>query len=135
MENKALTPKQRIQKLSIFLGISVRAIAKAVEMSEVTMYHITDGSRPITERTAAKISYHLERKYGVAVSWHWLMTGEGEMISDKPSVPQVEVEAEKDKAAEDRSQYIDYKAKYFALLEQYTELQGRYLSLLEKQQS
>ena len=125
MEN-SLSPKERIQKLVLYLDISVRALAQLVEMSEATMYHITDGTYNISPRTASRIAYQLEKKKGVIVNRDWLLTGKGEMVDEKLSVPMGEprvrmnvscVEDEGDEYA-----FVNYKEKYLALLEKYTAL-------------
>ena len=55
MENKPLTERERIDALVFRLGISIRQLAKIVDMNENTFYHITDNSRfGISERTASK---------------------------------------------------------------------------------
>ena len=51
MENKPLTERERIDALVFRLGISIRQLAKIVDMNENTFYHITDNSRfGISER-------------------------------------------------------------------------------------
>ena len=69
MENKPLTERERIDALVFRLGISIRQLAKIVDMNENTFYHITDNSRfGISERTASKICYNLEKKMSVVVN-------------------------------------------------------------------
>ena len=61
MENKPLSERERIDALVFRLGISIRQLAKIVDMNENTFYHITDNSRfGISERTASKICYNLD---------------------------------------------------------------------------
>ena len=56
MEDKViLTPKERLQRLSEHLDMSVRGLATLAEMSEATLYHITDGTRDMSGRTAARL--------------------------------------------------------------------------------
>ena len=82
MENKPLTERERIDALVFRLGISIRQLAKIVDMNENTFYHITDNSRfGISERTASKICYNLEKKMNVVVNRQWLLTGEIERIA------------------------------------------------------
>lgn len=129
MENSKSTPKQRIQNLATRLGLSLRALAQTVEMSEATLYHITDSSRGISGRTASRICYWLEQKMGVIVNRNWLLTGEGEMIDQQLSAPLTV--SEPDVQYDDE---VDWKEKYYALLEKYMELQGRILNEIEKKQ-
>ena len=136
METKPLTERERIDALVFRLGISIRQLAKIVDMNENTFYHITDNSRfGISERTASKICYNLEKKMSVVVNRKWLLTGEGDMINKKLSV--LPYAAEENSvmmiAAEDREEYgTDWKAKYLALLEKYTKLQEEHKELLKK---
>lgn len=136
MENKPLTERERIDALVFRLGISIRQLAKIVDMNENTFYHITDNSRfGISERTASKICYNLEKKMSVVVNRRWLLTGEGDMIDEKLSVLPYAAEEEGTVmiAAEDREEYgTDWKAKYLALLEKYTKLQDEHKELLKK---
>ena len=136
MENKPLTERERIDALVFRLGISIRQLAKIVDMNENTFYHITDNSRfGISERTASKICYNLEKKMSVVVNRQWLLTGEGDMIDEKLSVLPYAAEEEGSMmmAAEDLDEYgTDWKAKYLALLEKYTKLQDEHKELLKK---
>lgn len=136
MENKPLTERERIDALVFLLGISIRQLAKIVDMNENTFYHITDSSRfGISERTASKMCYNLEKKIGVVVNRQWLLTGEGNMIDEKRSVLPYDTEEEGTvmMAAEDREDYgTDWKEKYLALLEKYTKLQDEHKELLKK---
>ena len=117
-----LTQKERLQRLAEHLDMSVRGLASLAEMSEATLYHVTDGTRDMSGRTAARICYQLERKRGVLVDRDWLLTGKGQMLVDiKPDAPASEALSE---AAEPDMEYddVNYKEKYFALLEKYTAL-------------
>ena len=123
MEDRViLTPKERLQRLAEHLDISVRGLAALTEMSEATLYHITDGTRDMSGRTAARICYQLEKKRGLIVDRDWLLTGNGQMLVDiKPAVPVSEALSV---AAEPETEIVseNYKEKYFALLEKYTAL-------------
>ena len=136
MENKPLTERERIDALVFRLGISIRQLAKIVDMNENTFYHITDNSRfGISERTASKICYNLEKKMSVVVNRRWLLTGEGDMIDEKLSVLPYDTEEEGAMmmAAEEGVEYgTDWKSKYLALLEKYTKLQDEHKELLKK---
>ena len=136
METKPLTERERIDALVFRLGISIRQLAKIVDMNENTFYHITDNSRfGISERTASKICYNLEKKMSVVVNRQWLLTGEGDMIDEKLSVLPYATEEEGAMmmAAEEGVEYgTDWKAKYLELLEKYTKLQDEHKELLKK---
>ena len=129
MEDRViLTPKERLQRLSEHFDMSVRGLATLAEMSEATLYHITDGTRDMSGRTAARLCYQLERKRGVVVDRDWLLTGKGKMLVNiKPDVPATEIVNVADvlpEAAEPEQELdnVNYKEKYFALLEKYTAL-------------
>ena len=136
MENKPLTERERIDALVFRLGISIRQLAKIVDMNENTFYHITDNSRfGISERTASKICYNLEKKMSVVVNRQWLLTGEGDMIDEKRSVLPYDTEEEGTMmmaAEEGVEDDTDWKSKYLALLEKYTKLQEEHKELLKK---
>lgn len=91
MDNRSLTERERIDALVFRLGISIRQLARLVDMNENTFYHITDNSRfGISERTASKICYNLEEKMHVIVNRDWLLNGNGEMIlKQRESSPHV----------------------------------------------
>ena len=129
MEDRViLTPKERLQRLSEHFDVSVRGLATLAEMSEATLYHITDGTRDMTGRTAARLCFQLEKKRGVLVDRDWLLTGRGRMLVNiKPDAPAAEVVNVADvvpEAAETEQELdnVNYKEKYFALLEKYTAL-------------
>jgi DNA-binding Xre family transcriptional regulator len=136
MESKPLTEKERLDALVYRLGISIRKLAQIVEMNENTFYHISDNSRfGISERTASKICYNLEKKMNVIVNRKWLMTGVGDMIIEKRSnFPFDFGEGRSDGLTPDEEvEYgTNYQAKYFALLEEYTRLQREHNELLKK---
>ena len=128
MENTRKEQKERLQQLSLRLGLTLRDIARIADMSEATLYHITDQSRGLSDRTASKICYHLEREKGVVVNRKWILTGEGEMIDGKHSVPYTEEDIQP-RIGEDSK---DYREKYYELLEKYSELQDKYYKLIGK---
>lgn len=132
MENTRKEQKERLQQLSLRLGLTLRDIARIADMSEATLYHITDQSRGLSDRTASKICYHLEREKGVVVNREWILTGEGEMIDEKHSLPYMEEDTQpriEKKTGEDSK---DYREKYYELLEKYSELLEKYYKLIGK---
>lgn len=120
-----------MQQLTMSYGMTLRDLARLAQMSEATLYHITDESRRLTPRTAARICYYMEKEKGVVVNRQWLLTGEGEMVEEKPSQPyENEGVATIAMAAEERE--TDYKEKYLALLEEYSRLQKEHSELLKR---
>ncbi len=128
MENTRKEQKERLQQLSLRLGLTLRDIARIADMSEATLYHITDQSRGISDRTVSKICYHLEREKGVVVNRNWILTGEGEMIDEKHSLPYTE----EDTQGRIGEYNKDYREKYYKLLEKYSELQDKYYKMIGK---
>lgn len=119
-----LTQKERLQRLSEHLDMSVREMAKLSEMSEATLYHFTDGSRKMTGRTAARLCYQIEKKKGLLVNRDWLLTGKGKMLVDLSPISPVKEPESLPVAADPETEYdkTNWKEKYFALLEKYTAL-------------
>ena len=137
MEDRViLTPKERLQRLSEHFDVSVRGLAKLSEMSEATLYHITDQTRDMSGRTAARLCYQLERKRGVLVNRDWLLTGKGRMLVDiKPDAPAAEVVnvAEVLPEAAEPEQELDnvnYKEKYLLLNRKLLPLLLKYLHII-----
>lgn len=135
----ASTPKfkeqgERLKLLLIHVNMTARDLARFVSISENTVYKICSGLDPMSDRTASKICYFLEKRKGIVVDKQWLLTGEGEMIvKDKPSVGAY---PEDDNgvmlASEDVDDGIDWKAKYLGLLEEHSRLQNKMYELLLK---
>lgn len=129
MKNTKLSQRQRIELLTLELGISVRKFAQFVGVSTNTIYKITDNSRyKISERTATKICNQLKEKQGLVINREWLLTGEGEMIQERLSLPLKKSKADEKPSEQD----IDWREKYYSLLEKYVKLQERRIAFLEK---
>lgn len=134
LDNKKMKAQgQRLQNLIIHFRITTRDLAKMIGLSENTLYKINSGLNEMSDRTAAKICYFLGREKGVSVSRQWLLTGEGTMLDEK-EVKQYEQKQEPMPVAAEESVDIgvDYKKKYFLLLEEYSKLQAEYSALLKK---
>lgn len=125
-KQKATEQKKRLEKLSIHLRINLIDLAEMAGLNKNTLYHVGSGVRgEMSERTAARICYHLEKKKGIVVNRDWLLDGVGDMIDEKHSVPLFEQEESPlPMVGEDAAPYgePDWKAKYYELLEKYTAL-------------
>ena len=125
-----LTPKERLQRLSAELDMSIRQMAKLADMSEATLYHFTDGTRPVTDRAASRLCYQIKKKRGLLINRDWLLTGRGKMMVEvKPTVTENTPVA----AGSEGHEETDWKAKYYELLEQHSALQAEHLELVKKQ--
>lgn len=124
---------QRLQNLIIHFRITTRDLAKMIGLSENTLYKINSGLNEMSDRTAAKICYFLGREKGVSVNRQWLLTGEGTMLDEKEVKQYERKEEPMPDAAEETAEFgVDYKHKYFLLLEEYSRLQAEYSALLKK---
>ncbi len=123
---KALEQKQRLEQLVIHLKMNLVDLADLAGLNKNTLYHVGSGEKSeITERSVARICYHLEKKRGIVVNRKWLLDGTGEMIDEQHSVTPYEQDDEKSTlmvAEDDESFGTVWKDKYYALLEKYTEL-------------
>ena len=146
MNDNNMTGGQRLQALVLRLELTIRELANIANMSEATFYHITDGTRGISERVASRVCYNLEKKRGVTVNRQWLLTGEGEMMEGDINTVAKRIVAEPAKMVYAHPQEAlsradaaepdgtDWKEKYYTLLEQYNNLYGRYVAMLERMQ-
>ena len=139
MEDNTSTQRGRLNALAVYLDMSVRKLAQFCNLSTATVYHITDNSSFVmSERTASRICYQLEKQKGISVNRDWLLNGKGEMINKPLSVPYSTDEEGGGMmvAAEEPAPYgdVDWKAKYIDLSEKYMQLQHEYTELLKSRQ-
>lgn len=130
---KALEQKQRLEQLVIHLKTNLVDLANLAGLNKNTLYHVGSGEKSeITERSVARICYHLEKKRGIVVNREWLLHGTGEMIDEERSVLPYGQDEEQSSlmAAEEESEF-DYREKYMRLMEEYLALQKKYTALLE----
>lgn len=133
--NKKKTEQaKRLELLTLQYNLTTRDLANMIGLNENTLYKINCGKSEMSERTAARICYQMEKQKGVVVNREWLLRGEGAMIDEKSSVPyETEGVPASGMAAEPRlEEGTNYKEKYFALLEEFTGLQAEYNALLKK---
>ena len=125
MGNSVKEQKERLLQLAMHLGLTIRDIARIANMSEATLYHVTDETRIMSGRTASKICHHMERVKGILVNRDWLLNGNGEMFMGRIVKPyETEEEQPVAMAAEEPAEMgiVDWRAKYYELLEKYTAL-------------
>ena len=133
---KALEQKQRLDQLVIHLKMNLVDLADISGLNKNTLYHVGSGEKSeITERSVARICYHLEKKRGIVVNREWLLHGTGEMIDEQHSVIPYNQEEEQPlpMAAEEGAEFgsPDYREKYMQLMEEHLALQKKYTALLE----
>ena len=134
LDNEKLKAQgQRLQNLIIHFKMTTRDLAKMIGLSENTLYKINSGLNEMSDRTAAKICYFLAREKGVSVNRKWLLTGDGTMFEGREVKQYERKEEPMPVAAEDTAEFgVDYKQKYFILLEEYSRLQKEHNELLKK---
>lgn len=127
---KTDTQRDRLELLAIHMKTTLSDLAKMVGLNKNTLYHVGSGKDgKMSDGTASKICYFLKRQKGVTVNKQWLLTGEGEMILEE--LPPKTIEAKPvEKTTE---QDIDWREKYYSLLEDHKNLQERYIEFIEKQ--
>lgn len=130
---KALEQKQRLEQLVIHLKTNLVDLANLAGLNKNTLYHVGSGEKSeITERSVARICYHLEKKRGIVVNREWLLHGTGEMIDEERSVlPYGQDEDQPSLMAAEEESEFDYREKYMRLMEEYLALQKKYTTLLE----
>lgn len=133
---KALEQKQRLEQLIIHLKMNLVDLADLAGLNKNTLYHVGSGEKSeITERSVARICYHLEKKRGIVVNREWLLNGTGEMIDEQHSITPYDQEEEQPSpiAAEEGAEFgsHDYREKYMRLMEEHLALQKKYTALIE----
>lgn len=130
---KALEQKKRLEQLVIHLKTNLVDLANLAGLNKNTLYHVGSGEKSeITERSVARICYHLEKKRGIVVNREWLLHGTGEMIDEDRSVlPYGQDEEQSSLMAAAEEPEFDYREKYMRLMEDYLTLQKKYTALLE----
>lgn len=104
-------------------------LAKLSGLNKNTLYHVGSGEKSeITVQSVQRIYYHLKKEKGIVVNREWLLDGTGEMILEQ--LPPKTNEAKT--VEKPTEQDIDWREKYYSLLEKYVKLQERRIALLEK---
>lgn len=116
-----------MEDLIVYLKTTTRELAKLAGIHENTLYKICCAHNTISNRTAARICFNIEKALGIVINRQWLLNGEGPMINEDLSTPPPYKSDEDEQSlpmvAEDGEPYcINWKDKYYALLEKYTDL-------------
>ena len=126
-DEQKIAQAKRMEDLIVYLKTTARELAKLTGVHENTLYKIRCAHNTISNRTAARICFNIEKALGIVINRQWLLNGEGPMLDDELSTPPPyksdEDEQPTPMAAEDGEPYgINWKDKYYALLEKYTDL-------------
>ncbi len=108
--------------MTIHLKMNLVDLAKLSGLNKNTLYHVGSGEKSdMTERTASRIEYHVKKKLKVVVNKEWLLEGKGEMIIEETPSPSQETKTVEKSTEQD----IDWREKYYSLLEKYVKLLER----------
>ena len=126
-DEQKIAQAKRMEDLIVYLKTTTRDLAKITGVHENTLYKICCAHNTISNRTAARICFNIEKTLGIVINRQWLLNGEGPMINEDLSTPPPyksdEDEQPSPMVAEDGESYdINWKDKYYALLEKYTDL-------------
>lgn len=96
--------ESRLKLLRIELKLTVKELAKTLNLSKSTISLIENGKRNLTDRTMAD----LERLYNVNLAW--LKTGDGPMFKEKSRAAEIaEITANMFRSADDDTRYVLHK--------------------------
>ena len=126
-DEQKIAQAKRMEDLIVYLKTTTRDLAKLAGIHENTLYKICCAHNTISNRTAARICFNIEKALGIVINRQWLLNGEGPMINEDLSTPPPyksdEDEQPSPMVAEDGEPYcINWKDKYYALLEKYTDI-------------
>ena len=126
-----------MEELIVYLKTTARELAKITGVHENTLYKICCAHNTISNRTAARICFNIEKTLGIVINRQWLLNGEGSMLNEELSTPPPyksdEDEQSSPMVAEEEAEFgsPDYREKYMQLMEEYLALQKKYTTLLE----
>ena len=126
-----------MEELIVYLKTTARELAKLTGVHENTLYKICCAHNTISNRTAARICFNIEKTLGIVINRQWLLNGEGPMLDDELSTPPPYKSDEDEQlspmVAEEGAEFEsqDYREKYMQLMEEYLALQKKYTTLLE----
>jgi len=134
-DEQKIAQAKRMEDLIVYLKTTARELAKLTGVHENTLYKICCAHNTISNRTAARICFNIEKALGIVINRQWLINGTGEMIDGQHSVIPYEQEEEQPlpMVAEEGAEFgsPDYREKYMRLMEEYLALQKKYTALLE----
>lgn len=136
-DEQKIAQAKRMEELIVYLKTTARELAKLTGVHENTLYKICCAHNTISNRTAARICFNIEKTLGIVINRQWLINGEGSMLDKKLSTPPPynsdEDEQPLPMAAEEGAEFgsPDYREKYLRLMEEYLALQKKYTALLE----
>ena len=136
-DEQKIAQAKRMEDLIVYLKTTTRELAKLTGIHENTLYKICCAHNTISNRTAARICFNIEKALGIVINRQWLLNGEGSMLDEKISTPPPYKSDEEEQplpmVAEEEAEFglPDYRKKYLRLMEEYLALQKKYTALLE----
>lgn len=136
-DEQKIAQAKRMEDLIVYLKTTTRELAKLAGIHENTLYKICCAHNTISNRTAARICFNIEKALGIVINRQWLINGEGPMLDEKLSTPPPYKSDEDEQplpmAAEEEAEFglPDYREKYMRLMEEFLALQKKYTALLE----
>ena len=136
-DGQKIAQAKRMEDLIVYLKTTTRDLAKLAGIHENTLYKICCAHNTISNRTAARICFNIEKALGIVINRQWLLNGEGSMLDEKLSTPLPYMSEEDEQptamVAEEEAEFglPDYREKYMQLMEEYLALQKKYTALLE----
>lgn len=126
-DEQKIAQAKRMEELIVYLKTTTRELSKLTGVHENTLYKICCAHNTISNRTAARICFNIEKTLGIVINRQWLIDGEGPMLDKELSTPPPYKSDEDEQlppmVAEEGEPYgINWKDKYYALLEKYTDL-------------
>lgn len=136
-DEQKVAQAKRMEDLIVYLKTTTRDLAKLAGIHENTLYKICCAHNTISNRTAARICFNIEKALGIVINRQWLLNGEGPMINEDLSTPPPYMSDEDEQpspmVAEEGAEFgsPDYREKYMQLMEEYLALQKKYTAVLE----
>ena len=81
-DEQKIAQAKRMEELIVYLKTTARELAKITGVHENTLYKICCAHNTISNRTAARICFNIEKTLGIVINRQWLINGEGSMLDE-----------------------------------------------------
>ena len=81
-DEQKIAQAKRMEELIVYLKTTARELARLTGVHENTLYKICCAHNTISNRTAARICFNIEKTLGIVINRQWLLIGEGPMLED-----------------------------------------------------